>query len=256
MVLPLTAILPTDKDLPDSDGVPVDNLADHPQAILLTDSIRPHLLRVRPDGLFATAHNSGIYWRITDPPLDGCKAPDWFCVLGVSQSNPDGTARRSYVMWQEIRAPVVVIEFVSGDGSEEHDQTPDTGKFWVYEQAIRAPYYAILDGWRGTLEVYRLNGGHYDLLTANERGHYPIPPLEVELGLWNEWYMNTSPPWLRWYDMEGKLLPTGHELAEQERQRAEQERQRAEQERQRAEQAEQELERLRERLRAKGLNGD
>jgi len=42
-------------------------------------------------------------------------------------------------------------------------------------------------------------------------------------------------PWLRWWDLQGNLLLTGDERAEQERQRAEQERQRAEQERQRNE---------------------
>lgn len=34
-------------------------------------------------------------------------------------------------------------------------------------------------------------------------------------------------PWLRWWDLQGNLLLTGEERAEQESQRAEQERQRA-----------------------------
>ncbi len=35
------------------------------------------------------------------------------------------------------------------------------------------------------VEVYELIGGQYELLAANERGHYPITPLGVELGLCN-----------------------------------------------------------------------
>ncbi len=62
---------------------------------------------------------------------------------------------------------------------------------------------------------------------ANERGHYPIGPLEVELGLWLGVYQNVELPWLRWWDLQGNLLLSGDERAEQERQRAEQESQRA-----------------------------
>jgi hypothetical protein len=58
--------------------------------------------------------------------------------------------------------------------------------------------------------------------------------LGVELGLWQGEYQNAELPWLRWWDLQGNLLLTGEERAEQEHQRAEQERQRAEQERQRA----------------------
>ncbi|QLE42798.1 hypothetical protein FD723_21735 [Nostoc sp. C052] len=65
------------------------------------------------------------------------------------------------------------------------------------------------------------------VLPANERGHYPIVALGVELGLWQGVYQNVELPWLRWWDLEGNLLLSGDERAEQESQRAEQESQRA-----------------------------
>jgi hypothetical protein len=65
------------------------------------------------------------------------------------------------------------------------------------------------------------------VLPANERGHYSIASLEVELGLWQGVYQNVKLPWLRWWDLQGNLLLSGDERAEQESQRAEQERQRA-----------------------------
>jgi hypothetical protein len=76
--------------------------------------------------------------------------------------------------------------------------------------------------------VYHLVDGFYQLLAANERGHYPIPFLGVELGIWQGQYQNATLPWLRWWDCQGNLLLTGHERTEREHQRAEQERQRAE----------------------------
>ncbi|MFY7805440.1 MAG: Uma2 family endonuclease, partial [Limnoraphis robusta] len=165
-------------------------------------------------------------------------------------------------------APLIVLEFVTplappykrgedkekyllNNGSEERDQTPPAslvngdgkvGKFWVYEQAIRVPYYGIYEVKKGSIELYHLVDNSYQAVTANERGHYPISPLNVELGIWQGRYGNRSLPWLRWWDSEGNLLLTGEERAETERQRAEQERQRAE--------------RFAERLRELGVNPD
>jgi Uma2 family endonuclease len=59
-------------------------------------------------------------------------------------------------MWQELIAPLIVLEFVSGDGTEERDTTPMSGKFWVYEQAIRVPFYGIYDVERSRVELYHL----------------------------------------------------------------------------------------------------
>jgi hypothetical protein len=59
-----------------------------------------------------------------------------------------------------------------------------------------------------------LAAGRYELLPANERGHYPIAPLGVELGIWQGRYKNVELPWLRWWDEQGNLLLTGEERAE------------------------------------------
>lgn len=59
------------------------------------------------------------------------------------------------------------------------------------------------------------------LMKPNERGHYPIAPLGVELGIWQGLYQNAELPWLRWWDAQGNLLFTGEERAEVERQKRE-----------------------------------
>ncbi|MBD2412154.1 transcriptional regulator [Nostoc calcicola FACHB-389] len=225
---------PDHTQLPDSDGTFVKNWQEHPQSILLTDSITPILQQLHPEGQYCIGQDLGIYWRLTDPPEKGAAAPDWFYVGNVPPLL-DGLTRRSYVFWREHIAPLIVLEFVSGDGSEERDTTPWKGKFWIYEQVIRPPFYGIYEVNKASIEVYEFVGGQYQLLPANERGHYRIPPLGVELGIWLGIYQNVELPWLRWWDLQGNLLLTGDERAELERQRAEQERQRAEQESQRAE---------------------
>lgn len=232
-------VLPDHTQLPESDGKPVEDFFEFPQCILLTDALLPVLRSLHPDGRFAIGQNSSIYWEHTDPPLDGCKAPDWFYVPGVPPSIVEGHYRRSYVLWQEITPPSLIIEIASGDGSEEKDPTPRKGKFWIYEQMVRAPYYAIFVPDQ-ELSVHQLVDGHYHRQEPNEQGRYPIPPLGVALGLWSGQFQNNTGTWLRWFDAQGRSLPTGDERAELERDRAERERERAE--------------RLAERLRA--LGGD
>lgn len=42
----------------------------------------------------------------------------------------------------------------------------------------------------------------------------------MELGIWQGLYQNTELPWLRCWDLEGNLLLTGYERAEQAQARA------------------------------------
>lgn len=238
-------VLPDHTTLPDTDGKPVQNFQEHPQSMLLTKTVRPLLDQRHPDRQYAIGQDSGIYWHLeasmSSDPVRGAVAPDWFYVPGVPPML-DGKVRRSYVLWKELIPPVIVIEFVSGDGSEERDRTPVTGKFWIYEQFIRPPFYAIYECEKARVDLYHLVVGQYQLVPPNEFGHYPVPLMDVALGIWHGRYLNLDLPWLRWFDRNGAALPTGDERAEQERQRAEQERQRAE--------------RLAERLRAMGIDPD
>ena len=239
--------------LPDSDGTFVKNFQEHPQSLILTDSIGRILQQRHPDGQYAIGQDCGIYWRETEPAEKGAEAPDWFYVPNVPP-NLDGQIRRSYVLWREHIAPLIALEFASGNGDEERDSLPfgnpcgerdsfasrtplsrtdegvvtKPGKFWVYERVMRIPYYGIYQVNNGRLEVYRLIDGYYQLLELNQRGHFPIAPLGVELGLWQGSYQNQTMLWLRWWDEEGNLLLIGDERAELERLRGEQQRERTE----------------------------
>jgi hypothetical protein len=78
---------------------------------------------------------------------------------------------------------------------------------------IKPAFYGIYEVNKASIEVYELIGGKYQLLAANERGHYSITPMGVELGLWQGEYQNAELPWLRWWDLQGNLLLTGEERA-------------------------------------------
>ncbi|MFB8793027.1 MAG: Uma2 family endonuclease [Microcoleus sp.] len=238
----LSLTLPDHTQLPDSDGTFVKNLQEHPQSILLTDSIKPVLQQLHPDGQYCIGQDSGIYWRLTEPLERGAEAPDWFYVPNVPPAL-NGQMRRSYVLWQEYVAPLIILEFVSGDGSEERDNTPlsssdnegdrKAGKFWIYEQVIRPAFYGIYEVQKASIELYHLVENGFELLAANERGHYPISQMGVELGIWQGEYLNVELPWLRWWDLQGNLLLIGEERAERERQRGDRLAAQSERERQR-----------------------
>jgi Uma2 family endonuclease len=242
---------PDHTQLPESDGSFVKNFQEHPQSLILTDSIGATLERIHPDGQYVIGQDCGIYWRETEPPEKGAQAPDWFYVPNVPP-RLRGEIRRSYVLWREFIAPTIALEFASGDGSQEHDRTPLSdseesgttrpGKFWVYEQIMRIPFYGIFFVNSGELEMYELVGGQYQRMTANSREHYSISPMEVEVGVWDGTYQNQTQLWLRWWDVQGNLLLTGSERAIAAEQRAET--------------AEEKAAKLAKRLRELGVNPD
>lgn len=257
------------------DDQPVDNIFSEKQQRLLTESLYngwsdppPCASGHRP---FLALANVGLFHALRQPAI----VPDLMLALDIPGLGADLSekANRSYFVWvQDGKAPILAIEIVSNlDGGE------DTDKREKYA-AIGVQYYAIFDPWGllsdRMLRIYQFHGLNQGYI--EQVGGF-LDAVGLGLKLWRGEYEGEEGLWLRWVARDGRLIPTGHELAlnaqeaaieaeqraederqraEQERQRAEQERERAEREGQRAEQERQRAERLAERLRSLGLDPD
>jgi Uma2 family endonuclease len=165
--------------------------------------------------------------------LNWYKRPDWFAVIGVSRLYEGRELRNSYVMWQELVSPFVVVELLS-PGTEDEDlgrTIPQPGKpptkWQVYEQILRVPYYIVFSRYTNQLQAFRLVGGQYESVEVAEEGLL-IPQLELRLGLWQGNYENIERLWLRWFTASGELILTPSEEAAAAQTRVTQAEQRAE----------------------------
>jgi Uma2 family endonuclease len=242
--------------LPEEDETPLESHYHALQQQLLAEVIHQHF-KGRSDYFCGT--NMFVYYSLEQAKgiidfVEGktdrapYKGPDLLVVVGI-----DGTKRRKHwVVWDEDdRFPDLIVEITSP--STKSKDTDDNLK--LYAQVFRTREYFWYDEEAGEWMGYRLQGESYVPIEVNERGWRWSEVLGGWLGVSELPYRGWRYRWLRLYDVEGRLAPTGEELAaaeralrEQERQRAEQaerrierERRRAEAERQRAEQAERRL---------------
>ncbi|GIV99708.1 Uma2 family endonuclease [Roseiflexus sp.] len=207
------------------DDAPVDNFFSEKQQRLLTEPLYSADVAARLGRPLLAAANVGIFFGEGEPAI----VPDALLSLDVRLADDLWPKpNRSYFIWRFAKPPDVVVEIVSNREGGELDR-----KRTRYAQ-LGVGYYLVFDPQRllGTelLRCYELRGRTYTPCDS------PILP-DVGLGarLWDGEYEGVQAVWLRWCDRDGNLIPTGAELAAQERQRAEAERQRAEAEQQRAE---------------------
>jgi Uma2 family endonuclease len=139
------------------------------------------------------------------------KRPDWFLVLGTSDSKFQSELRLSYVVWQEGLTPFLMVELLSpGTESEDLGQTlrvvgkPPT-KWQVYEQILRVPYYAIFDRYSNQFRMFCLQGIQYVELAISGQGFW-FDVLELGLGVWSGVYKGVEGQWLCWYDAAGNWV--------------------------------------------------
>jgi Uma2 family endonuclease len=237
---PLLELAPEDypdvSNLITEDGAPVDSIYVDKQYTLLTDPLESSWKGPGDGGRFVTLTNVGLFYAARNPAL----VPDFLLSLGVTY--PEELLKKehqSYFVWLFGKGPDVVGEIVSDRRGGE-----DTLRLKEYaRQGIR--YYFIFDPkdrlGGGVLRVYGLHHEGYGLIPDNK-----LPAIGLSLTLWEGSYVGVHTRWLRWCDRDGRLLPTGAELAEQERQRAEQERLRADESAER-------IKRLEAQLRAQGV---
>jgi Uma2 family endonuclease len=141
------------------------------------------------------------------------KRPDWFLVLGKSDSKQQSELRLSYVMWQEAVAPFLVVELLSpGTEAEDLGQTlrvigkPPT-KWQVYEQVLQVPYYGVFDRYSNQFRMFCLQENQYVESVIQGQGFW-FDVLNLGLGVWSGVYKGVEGQWLCWYDRSGNWIPS------------------------------------------------
>ncbi len=214
------------------DDTPVDNFPSEAQQRCLVTPLRDSWTDPGDKGCFVASANVGLYFSDEEPPL----VPDFLLSLDVKVP-ADWWAKknRCYFMWRFGKPPDVVVEIVSNqEGGEDREKMKTYARIGVSYYVIYDPQCLLSEE---VLRVYGRVNHTYERVTPEW-----LPGMNLGLTLWRGIFEGREDTWLRWIDHNGKIIPTGAERAEEEKQRAEQEKQRAEQEKQRAEQEKQRAE--------------
>ena len=220
--------LPTMYDLPSENpeepGLPDEFHDLQPQ--LLSRTLR--LSNYARDNCF-TASDLNLYYDLSHPLW--YKRPDWFLAVDTPRLYDGKDLRRSYVVWQEVNSPYVVIEFLSpgtevedlgrfydetskpanaesatpevnlADNRAEEAVTKPPAKLEVYERYLRVPHYLVYSRYTKRLRYFKLDGGQYqEQLLGPENPIAWLNDLEIGLGVWEGEFEGVPGYWLRWCD--------------------------------------------------------
>ena len=195
---------PTQADLPYDDRAPMESQRHQLQMELLLDGLRLWL-EGQEDGF--VGGNMFVYYSLAQVRNRDFKGPDVFVALGV----PKGE-RRSWVCWEEDKTPDVVIELLS-----ESTIAADKGeKKRIYQDRMHVPEYFWYDPFNpADWEGFQLVRGTYQPIAADGQGRRMSELLGLSLVPVASTYKGVEATWLRWATVEGGLLPTDAERAEQ-----------------------------------------
>ncbi|KKD38748.1 Uma2 family endonuclease [Limnoraphis robusta] len=225
---PVIALPPTQDDLPCDDGIPMETERHKHQSDLLINALWE---RLKQQNAYVGG-NMFVYFSLEQVRNQDFRGPDVFVVLDVPRQE-----RKSWVIWEEGKGPDIVIELLS-ESTLSRDKTE---KKRIYQSQMRVPEYFWYDPFNPEdFQGFRLQGSVYQPLEPDEQGRLMSQELELALVKWSGSYREIDTVWLRWATLEGELLPTTEEIAEQQRQRAEL--------------AEQQLEQLKQQLRERGID--
>ncbi|MBD2740284.1 Uma2 family endonuclease [Coleofasciculus sp. FACHB-1120] len=199
--------LPTSDELPESDGLPVDNEL-HNLVPNLLKSILGFIWANRYDWFFGV--NMGIYHTTGLNPRVPI-VPDAFLSLGVERVKGN-QLRKSYVVWEENQiVPIFVLEIVSQTPGEEYDD-----KMAIYA-GLGVLYYVIYNPnhWRRDqqepFEVYRLIDGTYQQQIGEP---FWMPEIGLGIGRSMGNHQGVQREWLYWYDeRRNRFLTPEEQLA-------------------------------------------
>ncbi|SKB13663.1 conserved hypothetical protein [Planktothrix sp. PCC 11201] len=203
--IPFGVILPpTQDELPYDDGVPMETQRHKMQMDLLIDPLIPWL-EPREDGY--VGGNMFLYFSLAQVRNQDFKGPDFFAVLGVPKKE-----RKSWVVWEEGKAPDVIIELLSPSTAQEDK----TNKKIIYQNQVRVPEYFWYDPFNSDeLAGFTLKNGSYEPIFPDQFNRLFSQQLGLSLVRWSGVYKTVETVWLRWATSEGEILPTPDELSAQ-----------------------------------------
>ncbi|MCA2623125.1 MAG: Uma2 family endonuclease [Microcystis sp. M20BS1] len=132
--------------------------------------------------------------------------PDFFVVLDTEKR-----PRKSWVVWGEGgKYPNVIVEILS-PSTANIDRNKKKN---LYQNTFRTPNYFWFDPESLELQGFRLIAGQYQAIAANENGYLWSEQLELYLGIFDRK--------LRYFTVDGQLVPTPQEAELEQRQAKEQ----------------------------------
>jgi Uma2 family endonuclease len=204
---PLVRPPPRGEDLPYSDGEPMESERHRDQMALLITTLND-AWRDRDD--FYVGGDMFVYFSESQARKNDFRGPDVFVVMDTVRKE-----RKSWVVWEENgRTPDVVIELLSE--STEHVDRGE--KMRIYARLLHVGEYYLFDPMSGVFEGYELDRASrtYRRRQVDERGRLSSPMTGLSLGVVHQTIGYITAPWLRWFDVEGNVLPLALEHAEQE----------------------------------------
>lgn len=218
-VQPLHEIPQPPANLCEEDGVPLESDWHRLAMTLLIELVGLHL-HGRED--YFVGGNMFIYFSAQHVRDRDFRGPDFFFVWEVPLNPP----RRYWATWEEGgKYPDVIIELSSPTTVDE-----DLGaKKTTYERVFHTNEYFVYDPAEKKLQGWRLNANQrYQEITPNDQGWLWCGQLGLWLGTWKGKYQDKHEVYVRFFDKDGKLIPSAIERIHVERLHAEAQRQRAE----------------------------
>jgi Uma2 family endonuclease len=158
---------------PESDGKPTGETDVHIDALIyLREALRDYF---RDDPQMYVAGNMLFYYEEGDPAA--CVAPDVFAVQGVAKGE-----RRTYRLWEEGQAPIVVFEITSR-GSRLEDLGTKRAIYAMLGVREYFLYDPLGEYLRPPLQGYRLQEGEYQRIPPGGGGGFTSQTLGLELRL-------------------------------------------------------------------------
>jgi Uma2 family endonuclease len=194
--------LPGQRELPSEDGMPMESERHRAQMDQLIRSLA-NVMRERDD-VYVNG-NMFVYFSPRQLKNEFFRGPDVFVVVGAEKKE-----RLSWVLWEEMRLPDVVIELTSPSTRDE-----DYGKKKdVYERVWKTATYVIYDPATHQIDAWELEGGRYVPAPRRQNGDVEVRILGLALGL-RELPLDdlVGAPSLRWIGADGEPLPSYDALA-------------------------------------------